>query len=190
MAKGLPVCPREGNEGSMVVKGGFYGRGSLRRQQYKCSPLDGSKPHRFAPVLPRVGAVAHDCGECEVHLPKGHGRQGPRTSDFDARTIAAALVAVGGGRSYLRSAADARVRLPRNRKNRAAAAQLVSDWVEVYTPVLWEALRPVEWPDVIVCDSSDPVGPAQALFESPFYKSMNNALRAGGRVCHSLCVCV
>lgn len=36
--------------------------------------------------------------------------------------------------------------------------------------------------DVIVCDSSDPVGPAQALFESPFYKSMNNALRAGGRI--------
>ncbi len=24
--------------------------------------------------------------------------------------------------------------------------------------------------DVIVCDSSDPVGPAQALFESKFYK--------------------
>lgn len=36
--------------------------------------------------------------------------------------------------------------------------------------------------DVIVCDSSDPVGPAQALFESKFYKSMCGALKAGGRI--------
>jgi len=36
--------------------------------------------------------------------------------------------------------------------------------------------------DVIVCDSSDPVGPAEALFESPFYRSMNEALRPGGRI--------
>lgn len=37
--------------------------------------------------------------------------------------------------------------------------------------------------DVIITDSSDPVGPAQALFESPFYTAMNNALRPGGKVC-------
>jgi len=36
--------------------------------------------------------------------------------------------------------------------------------------------------DVIICDSSDPIGPAQALFESPFYKSMNMALREGGKI--------
>jgi len=36
--------------------------------------------------------------------------------------------------------------------------------------------------DVIVCDSSDPVGPAQALFESKFYKSMHSALKPGGRI--------
>ena len=36
--------------------------------------------------------------------------------------------------------------------------------------------------DVIVCDSSDPVGPAQALFESKFYKSMHGALKPGGRI--------
>jgi spermidine synthase len=36
--------------------------------------------------------------------------------------------------------------------------------------------------DVIVCDSSDPVGPAQALFESKFYRSMFKALRPGGRI--------
>jgi len=36
--------------------------------------------------------------------------------------------------------------------------------------------------DVIVCDSSDPVGPAQALFESPFFKAMHSALKPGGRI--------
>jgi len=36
--------------------------------------------------------------------------------------------------------------------------------------------------DVIVCDSSDPVGPAQALFESKFYRAMNGALKPGGRI--------
>jgi len=37
--------------------------------------------------------------------------------------------------------------------------------------------------DVIIADTSDPVGPAAALFEAPFYRCMYNALRAGGKVC-------
>ena len=37
--------------------------------------------------------------------------------------------------------------------------------------------------DVIITDSSDPIGPAQSLFESPFYQAMHAALRAGGKVC-------
>lgn len=37
--------------------------------------------------------------------------------------------------------------------------------------------------DVIICDSSDPVGPAASLFESPFYKAMHDALKDGGKVC-------
>lgn len=37
--------------------------------------------------------------------------------------------------------------------------------------------------DVIITDSSDPVGPAASLFESPFYMAMNNALKDGGKVC-------
>jgi spermidine synthase len=36
--------------------------------------------------------------------------------------------------------------------------------------------------DVIICDSSDPVGPAEVLFEAPFFKSMNNALNPNGGV--------
>eukprot|EP00956_Cyclotella_meneghiniana_P020033 scaffold34911_cov76-Cyclotella_meneghiniana.AAC.4 len=37
--------------------------------------------------------------------------------------------------------------------------------------------------DVIITDSSDPVGPASVLFETPFYKAMHGSLRDGGIVC-------
>mmetsp|Transcript_26213 Transcript_26213/g.36938 ORF Transcript_26213/g.36938 Transcript_26213/m.36938 type:complete len:299 (-) Transcript_26213:31-927(-) len=37
--------------------------------------------------------------------------------------------------------------------------------------------------DVIITDSSDPVGPASVLFETPFYKAMHGCLRDGGIVC-------
>lgn len=37
--------------------------------------------------------------------------------------------------------------------------------------------------DVIITDSSDPIGPANVLFETPFYKAMHAALREGGIVC-------
>ncbi|CAB9499307.1 Polyamine aminopropyltransferase [Seminavis robusta] len=37
--------------------------------------------------------------------------------------------------------------------------------------------------DVIITDSSDPIGPANVLFETPFYKAMHSALREGGIVC-------
>jgi spermidine synthase len=37
--------------------------------------------------------------------------------------------------------------------------------------------------DVIITDSSDPVGPASVLFETPFYNAMHASLRDGGIVC-------
>jgi len=37
--------------------------------------------------------------------------------------------------------------------------------------------------DVIITDSSDPVGPASVLFETPFYRAMYGSLREGGIVC-------
>jgi spermidine synthase len=37
--------------------------------------------------------------------------------------------------------------------------------------------------DVIITDSSDPVGPNSVLFETPFYSSMYKSLRDGGIVC-------
>lgn len=37
--------------------------------------------------------------------------------------------------------------------------------------------------DVIITDSSDPIGPAQVLFEVPFYAAMKRSLRDGGLLC-------
>ncbi|KAK8815222.1 hypothetical protein WA158_003434 [Blastocystis sp. Blastoise] len=37
--------------------------------------------------------------------------------------------------------------------------------------------------DVIIVDSSDPVGPAETLYTSDFYKTMKEALREGGIIC-------
>jgi len=37
--------------------------------------------------------------------------------------------------------------------------------------------------DVIITDSSDPVGPASVLFETPFYKAMARSLKPDGIVC-------
>lgn len=36
--------------------------------------------------------------------------------------------------------------------------------------------------DVIITDSSDPVGPAQALFEQPYFQLLYNALAPGGHI--------
>lgn len=37
--------------------------------------------------------------------------------------------------------------------------------------------------DVIVTDSSDPVGPAKRLFEMPYYEAMHTCLKPGGLIC-------
>lgn len=37
--------------------------------------------------------------------------------------------------------------------------------------------------DVIITDSSDPVGPAESLFQESYFELMKNALREGGIVC-------
>jgi spermidine synthase len=36
--------------------------------------------------------------------------------------------------------------------------------------------------DVIITDSSDPVGPAEALFKAPYFQLLKEALREGGNI--------
>lgn len=44
-------------------------------------------------------------------------------------------------------------------------------------------MRPSSF-DVIIVDSSDPVGPAETLFTSEFYTSLRQSLRGGGIICN------
>ena len=37
--------------------------------------------------------------------------------------------------------------------------------------------------DIVIVDSSDPIGPASTLFEEEFYKTMKESLREGGIIC-------
>lgn len=37
--------------------------------------------------------------------------------------------------------------------------------------------------DIIITDSSDPIGPAEALFQVPFYKAMHASLKSDGLLC-------
>lgn len=37
--------------------------------------------------------------------------------------------------------------------------------------------------DVIIVDSSDPVGPAEVLFQQPFFEALHKAVRVGGIIC-------
>ena len=42
--------------------------------------------------------------------------------------------------------------------------------------------------DVIITDSSDPEGPAEALFQKPYYQLLYNALREGGVITTQGCM--
>jgi Transposase, Mutator family len=146
------VCPRVEHAGSRVRFDGTYGTAGHRRQRYKCVPANGDRPHVFTELLPREESWRHSCDACERHVPRHEGPQAPRKYQFVARGIAAALVAVGAGQSYMRAAHVARLRARRQRTDatngspRASAhGQLVADWVEVFAPVVFVPHRPSAW---------------------------------------------
>lgn len=162
----IPVCPLPEHEGSVVVRAGWYGREGQRRQRWKCTTLDGAS-HRFAEVLPRIVSTAgeHTCPDCATALEPWEGQPAPRLYGFSARDVAAALVMVAGGRSYRQAAEAIRIRSgrpldtaprrsPSRRKGRKGKVlapanrhpQLVSDWVEVFAPIIWAAYAPTAWP--------------------------------------------
>ena len=165
------MCSRPGHEGSVVVRAGWYGRLGQRRQRFKCTTAEGT--HRFAEVLPRIvdAASAHVCPDCATTLEAWEGQPAPRLYGFAARDVAAALVMVAGGASYRETAEAIRIRAGRplsatpgltpakgkGKKPRVLPAanrhpQLISDWVEVFAPMIWAAYAPTRWPARIAID--------------------------------------
>lgn len=110
----------------------------------------------------------HECAECTTTLEPWEGQPAPRLYGFTAKQIATALVAVAGGSSY--RAAAAAVRSSAGRELRTVRrvgssgktlpapnehGQLVSDWVQVFTPMIWQAYAPSSWPQLLVLDEDE-----------------------------------
>jgi len=137
-----------------VTRNGHYG--TPPRQLWRCTPDDGSTPHAFAGQLPRqMLEDGHTCPSCESELAAHQGPPSAPTYAFPVREAAAALVAVGTGATYTEAAAVARVRAGRRVMAAGLGAQLVANWVEVLGPVVTAEAAESEWPETIVCDSTN-----------------------------------
>lgn len=153
------------------MRAGWYGREGQRRQRWWCYPKTGMK-HRFTETLPRIVAQSvegHACPECQTTLEPWEGLPAPRLYGFSAKDVAWALSQVAAGATYRSTADEVRKRAgraldttPRKTKSgklRAAPnahAQVVSDWVEVFAPVIWDAYAPKRWPKEVLLDD-DPL---------------------------------
>ncbi len=153
-----------------MVRAGWYGRPGQQRQRWWCRPRDGRGAHRFTETLPRIVAgdeAGQACGECATALEPWEGQPAPRLYGFTARHVAQALVMVARGQSYRRTAATIRAvagrpldDTPRRSVSGQVLApaqqhgQLVSDWAEVFTPIIWSAYAPTRWPQWLLIDDT------------------------------------
>jgi hypothetical protein len=92
----VPACPVPEHVGSKVVRGGWYGQPSHRRQRWWCRPSNGDPKHRFTPVLTRQGQPHAYCVECSTGLEPWEGQAGAREYRFAAREVGEALASVAG----------------------------------------------------------------------------------------------
>jgi len=149
-----------------VVRAGWYGQPGHRRQRWWCRPESGQR-HRFTEVLPRIVDTTseHVCTECTTTLEPWEGQPAPRLYGFTAKQVARALVMVAEGVSYRATAAVIRREAGReldtaartSKSGRVLAApnkhgQLVSDWVDVFAPVIWTSYAPALWPSAVLLD--------------------------------------
>lgn len=164
----MPFCGE--HRRSVVVRAGWYGRPGQLRQRWWCRPVDGAEPHRFTEVLPRIvtgDGAEHACGECATALEPWEGQPAPRLYGFTARHVAQALVMVARGQTYRRTAATIRTAAGRrldDTPSRSSSGkqlapphehgQLVSDWVEVFAPVIWARYAPTRWPAWVLIDDT------------------------------------
>ena len=147
------VCPRPEHAGSRVRFDGHYGPPEHRQQCYRCLPANGDPPHRFTEMLPREESWADACEMCERDVDLHEGPHAARKYQFVALGIAEALQMVGAGSTYRDAALVARERAKRLRSDPGSGelrfsrhGSLVSDWVEVFAPVVFEPYRLRAWP--------------------------------------------
>jgi hypothetical protein len=149
-----PVCPRGHDpETHRFVRDGRYGSVNPR-QRYRCVAPDGAF-HRFTPPLPRERTHGGVCLVCDTTVAAHAGPVVSRAYRHRLHLVAEALVAVGRGVSYTRAAQRARVAGGRDPLDGDSAGQMVAEWVDVWAPVVIEALAETEWPETLVLDGTD-----------------------------------
>ena len=127
--------------------------------------------HRFTELLPRIvdtRVSEHVCAECTTTLEPWEGQPAPRLYGFSAKQVARALVLVAGGVSYRTASATIRREAGReldtapriSTTGRPLAppnshGQLVSDWVDVFAPVIWNSYAPMSWPSRLLLDEDE-----------------------------------
>lgn len=138
-----------------MSRDGRYGRApTAQRQRYRCTAPDGSF-HRFTPPLPREMAEGGVCPTCDTHVAAHAGPVVSRTYRHRLHLVAEALVAVGRGVSYATASQRARAAAGRDVLSGDGTGALVAEWVDVWAPVILEALAETEAPEALVLDSTD-----------------------------------
>ena len=152
-----PDCPE--HPGSHVVKGGTYGKtGARPKQMYHCYPQDGDASHRFTWAMPRdhVHTGEDDCSSCEELRGEHRGdRNAARHLTWSEKRVVEALKELAAGKSYAKVSRDAWRATGRNRTRKRGEDEeppqdrylgtalsanrwhTAADWVEVFSPVLW-----------------------------------------------------
>jgi hypothetical protein len=147
-------CPK--HPLSRTVRDGKTKRArGVERQRYRCYPNNGDAEHRFTPVLSRL-VVDHGetCPECSRERGVNQGDTNVAHGyKFTTRVVAAALAELADGDSYGSTAVWAKQQMlaltghtstritsssrekSRQRKN---SWRLAADWVETFSPVLFE----------------------------------------------------
>lgn len=159
-----PQCPLPGHGAHKIWKSGWRGKPPRRRQRYRCVDPVTKAWHYVEPPVPRVEALTDACLDCESDLAPGQGPNAARRYDYVSREIAAALVALANGASYMEASANVRVNLARHYRavdrdlpwteDTIRHGQLAANWVETYTDVVLQGDEDVSWPDVVLVDST------------------------------------
>ncbi|PWW22587.1 hypothetical protein JD79_01745 [Geodermatophilus normandii] len=95
-----PECPE--HEDSKVTRHGSFGRGSRRRQRYRCVPV-ADEAHTFVPPLSRetVEVGSDTCATCDELLSPHSGElTGARHTPWSLKAVAKALNDLSLGASY------------------------------------------------------------------------------------------
>ena len=121
-----PPCPFPEHAKSKVIRYGSYGKGSLKRQRYRCMPKEQpDEAHVFTPALPRDHVCDTDgCEECEELRGIHRGETAvARRHAWSTRVVARALEKLADGASYA-SVSQWAIRVTDHQRKRATPAEM------------------------------------------------------------------